>query len=78
MTRREYEEIGRRAGWLDEQGNLVVDLKCKRCGYRWNDTYVRHNDPEVFCPKCGHLYADWLNYDQLKGDGAFTENEDLD
>lgn len=39
---------------------------CLSCGYRW-----KQEPTQVRCPKCGHIYVEWVNYDEHDwiGDG---------
>ena len=34
---------------------------CLQCHYRWEGI---HGPTQ--CPKCGHLYVKWLNYEEMK------------
>ena len=35
---------------------------CLKCGYKWESSPGPHNS----CPECGHLYIEWLNYEEMK------------
>jgi hypothetical protein len=36
-------------------------LECCDCGHKWNDA---PRGPGTSCPKCGHIYTRWLNYQE--------------
>jgi len=38
----------------------VAIFKCLKCDYKWKDM-----TGPTQCPKCGHLYVKWVNYEQL-------------
>jgi DNA-directed RNA polymerase subunit RPC12/RpoP len=39
----------------------LAHYKCLKCGYEWTTT------PKlVECPKCGHLYVKWVDYNKDK------------
>ena len=40
---------------------MKAKWKCLKCGYRW----VSEPDTPV-CPKCGHVYVKWLNYEEMR------------
>ena len=48
-------------------------FKCKSCDHIWlsDNNYVA-------CPKCGHLYVVWLNYEELAKAYRDLKKSDLD
>ena len=38
----------------------IAEFKCLKCDYEYKD-----KPGPTQCPKCGHLYAKWLNYEDL-------------
>ena len=47
---------------------MKAKWKCLKCGYRW----VSEPDTPV-CPKCGHVYVKWLNYEEMRKKGVFED-----
>ena len=37
-----------------------VEARCCRCGFEW-----RARPDPLTCPKCGHVYVKWVNYEQF-------------
>jgi predicted RNA-binding Zn-ribbon protein involved in translation (DUF1610 family) len=48
-------------------------FKCKSCDHIWLSGYKM-----VTCPKCGHLYIIWLNYEELAKTYTNLKCTDLD
>ena len=40
---------------------MKASYKCDKCGYKWNS-----NPKQTICPKCNHLYVEWLNYKEWR------------
>ena len=38
----------------------VAKFKCLKCGHGWKD-----KPGPTQCPKCGHLFVKWVNYEML-------------
>lgn len=38
-------------------------FECCSCGYRYENSCYNTQ-----CPKCGHLYVKWINYEKLAAD----------
>ena len=36
--------------------------QCQKCEHKWEEA----NPGPTECPKCGHLYVDWLNFQEMK------------
>ena len=47
---------------------LIGKYKCLKCEFEYE-----HPVHTTQCPKCGHLYVKWLNYDELFGDRVLEE-----
>lgn len=43
-------------------GRHGAEYRCFRCDHEWTG-----NAGPVECPKCGHHYVKWLNYEQMFG-----------
>ena len=41
---------------------MKAEYQCLSCGHAWDG-----KPGPVTCPKCGHVYVKWLNYDVLFG-----------
>lgn len=39
---------------------MLAKFKCLKCNYFYED-----RPRPTQCPKCGHLYVKWLNYDEM-------------
>jgi rubrerythrin len=39
---------------------MEAEYKCLKCGYK----YLSEPGPTQ-CPKCGHLYVKWLNFEEM-------------
>ena len=50
---------------LVHQDAFKVDcqFECINCSYQWLGSRIRD---ETGCPKCGHQYYRWINYEDLK------------
>ena len=48
---------------------MIGKYKCLKCNHEYS-----HPVRTTKCPKCGHLYVKWLNYDELFG-GRILEEE---
>jgi len=48
---------------------LTTKGKCMRCSYEFSG-----KTGPMKCPKCNHLYVEWLNYQEMKDAGAFDED----
>ena len=42
-------------------GVMLGKHLCLKCGHRWEAVHGPQD-----CPKCGHLYVKWLNYDEMR------------
>lgn len=40
---------------------MKARFRCDRCGYEFEGKQGPHN----FCLKCGHLWVEWLNYEEM-------------
>jgi len=40
---------------------MSCKYRCQKCGHRFE---IEKPGP-VNCPKCGHLYIDWLNFKEV-------------
>lgn len=40
---------------------MLAHFKCLKCGYEWDS-----NPGPTQCPKCGHLYVKWVNYEEMR------------
>lgn len=40
----------------------IAEYRCRNCGHEFSAPAGPEHGQ---CPKCGHLYLDWLNYDAL-------------
>lgn len=46
---------------------MKAKYKCLRCRHKFEGEpgpVQRAKDIETACPKCGHLYLEWLNYEK--------------
>jgi len=41
---------------------MKAKYKCIKCLYEWEEELKGPTQ----CPKCGHLYVKWLNYEEMK------------
>ena len=48
----------------------IGKYKCLKCEFEYE-----HPVRQTQCPKCRHLYVQWLNYDELFGDRVLEEEE---
>lgn len=48
------------------RSEVLAKYRCMACGFEWEQ-----RPSQVICPKCGHLYVRWTNYDDHDwlGDG---------
>lgn len=42
---------------------MNAHYRCWSCRYEWQAPPGPQNDG---CPRCGHLYMTWLNFDEMK------------
>ena len=40
---------------------MEAHLRCQKCGHEW-----REKPGPTQCPECGHLYIDWLNFEEMR------------
>lgn len=40
---------------------MTCKYRCQKCGYR----FEKEKPGPVECPKCSHLYIDWLNFKEV-------------
>ena len=45
---------------IQKKSVLDAHYKCQKCKFEWK---VRPHP--VTCPKCGHGYSDWLNWEEV-------------
>jgi DNA-directed RNA polymerase subunit RPC12/RpoP len=59
---------------------LAANYLCLKCEHKWSESAgptaflkpgQEHPDPTQ-CPKCGHLYIKWLNYNKPSGPITYT------
>jgi rubrerythrin len=48
---------------------MLAKYKCLKCQHEYS-----HPPRPTECPKCGHLYVKWLNYEEMFG-GRVLEEE---
>lgn len=41
----------------------LAEYKCEKCKYEY-----KHLPQVTQCPRCGHLWVKWTNYDEMFGD----------
>ena len=45
---------------------MLAKHRCLKCLYEWES---KHGPKYAICPKCGHLYVKWLNYEEMEKRG---------
>ncbi len=64
-----YSRSWRRMGELDGMTRRA-DYQCQSCQHRWSEQIPMIQTRQPYktgaepCPRCGHLYCAWLNYEK--------------
>ena len=48
-----------------ENSNWIEELECKYKCRKCNHEFKNKEPGPTQCPKCGHLYVDWLNWEEI-------------
>ncbi len=41
---------------------MKARFKCQKCDHTWEEEHKGMTQ----CPRCNHLYVDWLNYEEMR------------
>lgn len=59
ITAMEARASSAKGGGMSER--WIAKYRCLKCGFEWSEPAG-----PTQCPKCGHLYVRWLNYERLR------------
>lgn len=49
---------------------VIAEYKCLGCEAEFSET----PNSSTKCPKCGHLYVKWVNFDELRKQGLVPKS----